>query len=73
MCKRPLIELKLLHKSLQQTVTEGLAQTWEYMDHTNTTDGHLIIFDRRPDRSWEQKIFQRQESYEEQAIMVWGM
>lgn len=34
---------------------------------------HLLIFDRDPDRSWEQKLFCRQESHNDHPITVWGM
>lgn len=71
--QRVVIELKLLHKSLEQTLEAGLRQTWQYMDKCGTTNGHLIIFDRRPDVAWEQKIFQRQETHQGQSITVWGM
>jgi hypothetical protein len=40
------IELKVLHKSLDNTIAEGLKQTVEYMDRCNTNQGHLVIFDR---------------------------
>ena len=37
----------MLHKSLEQTVAEGLEQTAEYMDRCAAEEGHLVIFDRR--------------------------
>jgi hypothetical protein len=71
--QRAVIELKVLHKSLEATVAEGLAQTWEYADRCAAGEAHLVIFDRTPGKPWEEKIFQRQESYRGQPIMVWGM
>ena len=41
--QKVVIELKILHGSLEQTVEEGLGQTWEYMDKCGTDEGHLII------------------------------
>jgi hypothetical protein len=38
-----------------------------------TAEGHLIIFDRRPGRTWEEKIFRREEVVEGRPITVWGM
>ncbi len=67
------IELKILHKSLKRTIEEGLEQTWEFMDRCGTSDGHLIIFDRSETRSWEEKNFRREESYNGHPITVWGM
>jgi hypothetical protein len=43
------------------------------MDATGALDGHLVIFDRRPGRAWEERVFQRQERYGNTAITVWGM
>ncbi|MCF8108254.1 MAG: hypothetical protein K9J81_04595 [Desulfohalobiaceae bacterium] len=69
----PLIELKILYKSLEATLAEGLEQTRSYMDLCGTQEGHLVIFDRRDKVPWEQKIFQRRECYQRTDIVVWGM
>ncbi|MBI1923543.1 ATP-binding protein [Candidatus Poribacteria bacterium] len=71
--QKSVIELKILYRSLEQTVEEGLSQTYAYMDRCNTEEGHLVIFDRDEDRAWEEKIFRRQECYLGKAIKVWGM
>ncbi len=67
------IELKLLHQTMQQTVTKGLEQTWAYMDRCGAEEGHLVIFDRTVGKTWEEKLFQRQETVHSKAITVWGM
>ena len=51
------VECKLLHKSLEQTIADGLDQTAGYMDRCAAEAGHLIIFDRREDKRWDDKIF----------------
>ncbi|HRI55610.1 MAG TPA: AAA-like domain-containing protein [Anaerolineae bacterium] len=71
--QRVVIELKVLYRSLKQTIGEGLEQTWAYMDATGAPEGHLVIFDRTPGKAWEEKVFQRQESYRSATIAVWGM
>ncbi len=71
--QRVVIELKLLHKSLDATLREGLAQTADYLDRTGAREGHLLIFDRTPGAPWERKIFQREESHGSHRIRVWGM
>ncbi|MFW6326539.1 MAG: ATP-binding protein, partial [Desulfovermiculus sp.] len=71
--QKAVIELKILHKSLERTIADGLAQTREYMDRCEAKEGHLIVFDRREEVSWEEKIFQRAEEYKGQLITVWGM
>jgi hypothetical protein len=67
------IELKILYGSLETTITEGLKQTWEYMDKGGAKEGHLVIFDRTPDKAWAEKLFKRKRSYKKQSIQVWGM
>ena len=67
------IECKLLHKGLEQTLREGLEQTAEYMDRCKAESGHLVIFDRAEDKKWEDKIFRRRESHGGVEIEVWGM
>ena len=49
------IEHKVLHKSLETTIKKGLSQTAKYMDRCGTSDGHLIIFDRRENITWDEK------------------
>lgn len=67
------IELKLLHKSLEQTLASGLEQTWEYLDRCGAEEGHLVIFDRTPSKTWEEKLFRRRETVRSRQITVWGM
>ncbi|MEW5804389.1 MAG: AAA family ATPase [bacterium] len=71
--QKVVIELKVLHKSLDDTLARGLKQTMEYMDCCNTDQGHLVIFDRREGKRWEEKIFRREEKYQTNSITVWGM
>ncbi len=68
------IECKILHKSLEQTVAEGLEQTAEYMDRCAAEGGHLVIFDRRENRRWDDKVFHcRRASDRGVEIDVWGI
>lgn len=67
------LELKILYKSLEKTIEEGLAQTYAYMDRCGTTEGHLIIFDRRKDIPWDEKIFKQEKKYKGKKIKIWGM
>ena len=70
---RFVIECKVLHKSLEGTIREGLEQTAGYMDRCGSQAGHLVIFDRSEGRRWEDKIFRREERMDDRTIMVWGM
>ncbi len=67
------IELKLLRGDLEKTIAQGLAQTSEYQDRTGAPEAHLVIFDRRPGRTWEEKLFRRVEDRGGRTVVVWGM
>lgn len=71
--QKVVIELKLLHKSIEQTLAKGLAQTWEYMDRCGAEEGHLVVFDRAADKSWDEKLSHRTETVRGAVIHVWGM
>lgn len=71
--QKTVIELKLLHGSLDTTVEKGLEQTWQYMDKCGTKEGYLLIFNRSSGVSWEEKIFKREESFNGAKITVLGM
>lgn len=71
--QRVVLELKMRERALEPLIEEGLAQTWDYMDKTGSPEGHLIIFDRSENRSWEEKIFRQERSYHNKTIVVWGM
>ena len=70
---RFVIECKVLHKSLERTLREGLEQTAAYMDRCGSESGHLVIFDRSEGKPWEEKIFRRDERGRGRTITVWGM
>ena len=71
--QRLVIELKVLHRSLSHTLQIGLEQTWQYMDRCAASEGHLVVFDRTPNKPWEEKLFQRRETVHGHFIAVWGM
>ncbi len=71
--QRVVIELKIVYGSVSQTIDQGLAQTWQYMDRCGTEVGHLVIFDRDPNKPWEEKIFRQTKTYRGRPIEVWGM
>ena len=72
--RKVVVECKVLHKSLEQTIAEGLEQTAGYMDRCAAEAGHLVIFDRRAARRWEDKVFRdRRMSGSGVEINLWGM
>ena len=73
--RRRVVECKLRHGDLERAIAEGLEQTRAYMDRCGAEAGHLIVFDRSPERSWEEKIFRREAPPGAGVAMVtvWGM
>ena len=70
--QRIVIELKILRGALETVIEQGLAQTADYAAGVGADEAHLVIFDRVPGNSWEEKIWRREESWGERSIMVWG-
>ncbi|MEM8527585.1 MAG: AAA-like domain-containing protein [Bacteroidota bacterium] len=62
------LELKILYSNLEQTLQDGIQQTKSYMDKCGTDIGHLLIFDRRAGKTWEDKIWRK----EADGIQIWG-
>lgn len=60
-------------RGLETTIGDGVRQTASYMDLCGAEAGHLLIFDQRPDRAWEARIFRREERKGRTSITVWGM
>ena len=67
------VECKVLHRSLDQTVRDGLVQTASYMDRCGAEEGHLVVFDRTEGKPWTDKLFRREEPVGGGEITVWGM
>ena len=71
---RYVVECKVLRRSLEATLREGLEQTAGYMDRCGSREGHLVIFDRSEGKAWEEKLFRREESSSGgRMITVWGV
>lgn len=69
--QRIVLEMKVKRRA--KTLSEGLTQTAKYMDVSQATEGHLLIFDRDPKTPLEQKFGDRQETFENHCIHVWTM
>ena len=70
--QRVIIELKILHNSLDTTIEKGVEQSVEYADSYNAAEVHLIIFNRNPEIRWDDEIWSRQISYQQREVGVWG-
>jgi len=72
--QRVVLELKIKRGALHPVIDEGLRQTAGYMDAVGSVDeGHLIIFDRSGEKTWDERIWHKPCQYEGRTIMVWGM
>ena len=73
--QRIVLDLKILRSNVEETIRKGLVQTAGYMDKCGgfINEGHFILFDRRPERPWDDKIWHRTEHFNGRMIEVWGM
>ena len=70
--QRIVIECKILRGALETDIDKGLEQTADYVRRVGADESHLIIFDRKSQRSWDERIWRRDESFSELSITVWG-
>ncbi|MCF8210352.1 MAG: AAA-like domain-containing protein [Rhodoferax sp.] len=67
------LELKIQHKGKAATLAAGLDQTARYADQCGADSAHLLIFDRDPGVSWDDKIYREEHTQGQRTISVWGM
>ena len=68
------LELKIKRGDLDKVIQKGLEQTADYMDRVGSVDeGHLIIFDRTQEKTWDERIWHQPYEYAGRTIVVWGM
>ena len=72
--QRVVIEIKVVRRSAEKTIAEGLAQVAEYMDRAASDDAHLVLFNRLPGVTWDEKVYRRAETASNGTpVAVWGM
>lgn len=55
-------------------LSKGLKQTAGYMDTCGAAEGYLLLFDRREDKSWDERIWVRHRTMPAgRMITVWGV
>ena len=69
------VECKVVreHDGLERVVDEGVEQTARYVDRSAAEAGHLVVIDRRENRSWEEKVFHLRRGCGAGPVDVWGM
>ncbi len=71
--QQAVVELKLRYGSLEATIKKVLELTYNYMDKCGTKEGYLLIFNSAPNTSWEEKIFKKEETFQDVTINIYGM
>jgi hypothetical protein len=68
--QRIVLELKIWRRgrNFEILLQEGIAQTKGYSAQVGADEAHLIIFDRNPERPWDEKIWQK----DVDGLPVWG-
>ena len=64
------IELKIRYT--EKTREQGIEQLAGYMDRLNLEEGWLVLFDRRPEQDWDQKIYQDTSHVRDKTIHILG-
>ena len=69
------IECKVVRtgQGLDSVVGSGLEQTAAYMDRCGAESGHLVVFDMRKGKSWEERVFRRDREPGGFPVTVWGL
>jgi hypothetical protein len=68
------VELKIrgLDKFVELKTKESLEQLWSYMDKGGAKEGWLVVFDRSPDKPWDEKLTWETTQYKGQTIHIVG-
>jgi hypothetical protein len=70
------IEIKRVRTrdSLEGIVASGVAQLGRYLDTVGLDHGWLVVFDVRPDRTWEERLWTREERTQDgKRVVVLGV
>ena len=58
---------------LEHLIRDGRKQVAAYMDRSGAESGHLVIFDLRPDKSREERVFRNDPKPGGRPLTVWGI
>ena len=64
------MELKLYEGP--ESISDGLKQIDKYIDRCNSSEGWLIVFDRAASKSWDEKIYMREETVNGKKVTIFG-
>ena len=71
--QRVVLELKILYGSLDKTINNGVQQVADYARRCGSKEAYLLIFNRDPAVSWEDKIWHKTGFKDgDLPVSVWG-
>ncbi|MEY4978177.1 MAG: hypothetical protein RLZZ352_447 [Pseudomonadota bacterium] len=70
--QRVVIELKILRGGLDAIISQGLVQTVSYARQVGADESHLVVFDRNPARSWDEKVWHQTAQHDGAVVGIWG-
>jgi hypothetical protein len=65
------VELKIRYGD--KYIEEGVKQLLDYMDTLGSWEGWLVVFDRRPDVKWDDKIYTEKRTADGKTITIVGL
>ena len=75
--QRVVIELKIYSKntpSIAKIEEKALEQTFNYADKLDSTENHIIIFDRdKIKKEWREKLYEKSIEYKGKNFKIWGI
>lgn len=71
--QRVVLELKILYANLDKTITDGVSQVGGYARLCGATEAHLVIFNRDPEVSWDEKVWHQVRHDADLQVEVWGV
>ena len=71
--QRIVLELKIQKAATpDSTLAEGLPQVVDYARRWGADEAHLLVFNRRPEVSWDEKIWHQEQIHDGVMVQVWG-
>jgi len=64
------IEIKILRNN--KSIPDGIEQTLEYMEKCASNEGWLVVFDRDAKKSWEEKLYIKEEAPNGKKLTIVG-